>query len=160
MSLAGIVLATLLVSAFGGLVPFVNVELWLVGVSATCPTAALWPVVLAASLGQVAAKALLYLGGDAAVPCLRRRLPRAWAGLSAFEARRSLGTTMVFGSALLGLPPLYVVSVVAGVARFPFARFLALTLAGRILRFAVVFVLPRVIYDFAPGWTWATSPGR
>jgi choline dehydrogenase-like flavoprotein len=55
----------------------------------------------------------------------------------------SRGAAAVFGSALAGAPPLYVVSLVAGVARFRFGLFVALTLAGRLLRFAVAFGLPR-----------------
>ncbi|HEY6554355.1 MAG TPA: hypothetical protein VI669_13440 [Vicinamibacteria bacterium] len=142
--MASLFFATLLVSAVGGLVPVVNVELWLLGVAATCPPEALVPVVLAASLGQVAAKCLLYSGGDAAVSSLRCR-PRARAALQKLEGRGSLGAAMVFGSALTGLPPLYVVSVVAGLARFPFARFVTLTMTGRVLRFAFVFLLPQAL---------------
>lgn len=87
MSLASLFFATLAVSAAGGLVPVINVELWLVGVAATAPRGAILPVVLAASLGQVAAKILLYLGGGTAVPALRRRGPRAWAALQELQGR-------------------------------------------------------------------------
>lgn len=150
MSLASLFLATLAVSAAGGLVPLINVELWLVGVAATAPEAIV-PVVLAASLGQTAAKALLYLGGDAAAPGLKRRGPRASAALSALQRRGPLGTTVVFASAVTGLPPLYVVSVAAGLGRFPFALFLGLTWLGRILRFAFVFLLPRAVLRLGAG---------
>jgi membrane protein YqaA with SNARE-associated domain len=150
LTIATLVFATFVVSAAGGLVPVINVELWLLGVSATCPSAALLPLVLAASLGQLAAKCVLYLGGDAALPTLRRR-PRAAAAVQKLEGRGSLGTAMVLGSALLGLPPLYVVSVVAGLVRFPLARFAVLTFTGRVLRFAFVFALPRLLVTLGPG---------
>jgi membrane protein YqaA with SNARE-associated domain len=58
---------------------------------------------------------------------------------------------VVFGSAFIGLPPLYAVSVAAGMARFPFRRFIALTLAGRILRFAFVFLLPGALLAVGAG---------
>jgi membrane protein YqaA with SNARE-associated domain len=145
MSVPAVVLATLVVSAVGGLVPFVNVELWLVGVSAACPSAAVLPVTLAASLGQVAAKAVLYQAGRATFPGLRSRGPRLAAIVRRLEGRGRRSAALVFTSALAGVPPLYAVSVVAGVTRFRFASFIVLTLAGRLLRFAVVFGLPRVL---------------
>jgi membrane protein YqaA with SNARE-associated domain len=145
MSLAGLFFATLAVSAAGGLVPVVNVELWLVGVAATAPQGAILPVALAASLGQTAAKALLYRGGEAVVPSLKRRRSRASAAVSTLERGGRLGTAIVFSSALTGLPPLYAVSLAAGLGRFPLAAFLALTWLGRFLRFALVFLLPRAL---------------
>jgi membrane protein YqaA with SNARE-associated domain len=146
MPIAGVVLATLVVSAVGGLVPIVNVELWLVGVSATCPSAEVLPVALAASLGQVVAKAMLYGAGRAAVPGLQDRVPRLAGMVRKLEGQGLRSAAVVFGSALAGVPPLYAVSVVAGVARFRFTSFVALTLAGRLLRFLVVFGLPRAAF--------------
>lgn len=58
---------------------------------------------------------------------------------------------MVFASALTGLPPLYVVSVAAGLGRFPLARFVALTLLGRLLRFAFVFLVPQALLGLGVG---------
>jgi membrane protein YqaA with SNARE-associated domain len=142
-----LVVATLIVAVGGGLVPFINVEAWLFGVSAVCPSAAFVPVVLAASLGQVAAKAVLYrVGGGALLGCVSR--PRG-SGLAAaihrLEGAASQGTAVVFASALTGVPPFYLVSVAAGVVRFRFPRFLVLALVGRVLRFTLVFLLPRVV---------------
>lgn len=142
----GLVLLTLAVAFGGGLVPFINVEVWVVGVSAVCPGAALVPVVLAASLGQVAAKILLYrAGGGAASWGSRRRGPRFAATVRRLQERASRGTAVVFASAFTGVPPFYLVSVAAGVTRFRFPRFLALALLGRLLRFTVVFLLPRLV---------------
>ena len=47
-------------------------------------------------------------------------------------------------SAVTGLPPFYAISVAAGVLRLRFVLFFALGLAGRTLRFAAVFVVPRL----------------
>jgi membrane protein YqaA with SNARE-associated domain len=138
--------ATLVVAVGGGLVPFINVEAWLLGVSAICPSAALVPVVLAASLGQVAAKAVLYrVGGGAPLGQISRPPgSRLAAAVRRLEEATAHGTAVVFVSALTGVPPFYLVSVAAGVVHFRFPRFLALALVGRGLRFTLVFLLPRV----------------
>ena len=50
---------------------------------------------------------------------------------------------MVGVSALVGLPPLYAVSLMAGVLRLPLARFMVVTAVGRVLRFALIFYAAR-----------------
>jgi membrane protein YqaA with SNARE-associated domain len=51
---------------------------------------------------------------------------------------------LVLFSAATGLPPFYLLSILAGSLRFPFARFAAAGFAGRIVRFAVVMSVPQV----------------
>lgn len=138
------VLASFVVSALGGVLPIFNVEVWLVGMAATCP-AAFVPVVLAASLGQMAAKALLYRTGRAALPALKRRRPGVEDAIRRLAGHGARSSSLVFASAFAGVPPFYLVSLAAGVAGFPFLRFLALGLVGRLLRFMLVFLLPRLL---------------
>jgi membrane protein YqaA with SNARE-associated domain len=141
-----LVLGTLAVAVGGGLVPVLNVEAWVLGVSVASPTAALLPVVLAASLGQVAAKCLLYrAGGGAARWGTRRDATRVALAVRRLEGAASRGTLVVFASALTGVPPLYATSLAAGAARFRFDRFVLLTFCGRALRFGLVFLLPRAL---------------
>jgi membrane protein YqaA with SNARE-associated domain len=145
MDTAWVVLATLLMSFAGGLVPLINVEVWLIGVSTVCPRAALLPVVLAASLGQVAAKVMLYqMGAGAAGYGFRKGGARLERTVQRLRGGASRGEGLVFASALTGVPPFYLVSLAAGVVRLRLFRFLVLALVGRILRFAFVFLLPRV----------------
>jgi membrane protein YqaA with SNARE-associated domain len=136
---------TFLFSLVGGVVPFLNVEAYLVSVSALAPGASVWPVALAAALGQMAAKSLLYLGGRGLLRLptgkTSARIEAATARLATAE-RRSLA--IVTTSAVVGVPPFYAISVAAGVVRLRFAPFLALGLTGRLVRFAAVFVLPRL----------------
>jgi hypothetical protein len=100
----GLVLLTLVVAFGGGLVPFINVEVWVVGVSAVCPGATLVPVVLAASLGQVAAKILLYRAGGGAASWGSRHRGRGGDAvpLPALSRPRSRGTAAALHR---GLPP-------------------------------------------------------
>ena len=137
---------TFLFSLVGGVVPFLNVEAYLVSVSALAPGASVWPVALAAALGQMAAKSLLYLGGRGLLRLpmgkTRARIEAATARLATAEGR---GLAIVTTSAVVGVPPFYAISVAAGVVRLRFAPFLALGLTGRLVRFAAVFVLPRLL---------------
>ncbi len=135
-----------LVSLVSGLVPVVNIEAYLLAVAVLAPTLPGWPIVLIATLGQMAAKYVLYVSGrDGLRPRAGRhaeRLERAGRMLSEHRA----GTSAVVAcSALTGLPPFYAVSVMAGVLRLPLARFMLLAGACRVLRFAVVFYAPGLL---------------
>jgi membrane protein YqaA with SNARE-associated domain len=50
----------------------------------------------------------------------------------------------ILASALTSVPPFYAVSLAAGTVRVRFGRFFAAGCAGCLLRFAVVFALPRL----------------
>jgi membrane protein YqaA with SNARE-associated domain len=139
MTPAQVAWVSLLISFTSGFLPFVNVEAFLAGAAALSPDATLLLVVVPATVGQTAAKSLVYLGGRGLL-----RLPSALAAsASAFASRlagvpaRSAG--LVFSSALVGLPPFYVVSVAAGAARVSPGLFLGMGSLGRFLRFAAVF---------------------
>jgi membrane protein YqaA with SNARE-associated domain len=140
-----LLLGTFAFSLAGGIVPVLNVEAYLVALSALSPDASVGPVVLAAALGQMAAKSLLYLGGRGLLRLplrtLRARVESATARLAGAE-RGSLA--VLAGSAVAGIPPFYAVSVAAGVTRMRFGRFFAVGLTGRLLRFAAVFLVPRL----------------
>jgi membrane protein YqaA with SNARE-associated domain len=140
-------LATFGLAFVSGLVPFVNAEAGLISYSllASGPNALL--VVLAATLGQMTAKTLIFLSGRGVL-----RLPwqRGRANLDAVAAKIGRGRSLfLFLSASLGLPPFYVVSLAAGVLKVPLGVFLATGLSGRFLRFAFVFYLPRALQRFA-----------
>ena len=139
-----IYLTTFLVSLLGGVVPVVNVEVYLLSVAVLAPHATVLPAALAAALGQMAAKSVLYLAGRG-VLTLRfgRRFPQIEALRVRLQARRTGTDSVLLASALLGVPPFYLVSVVAGALRCPFDRFFALGCCGRVARFAVLLVLAR-----------------
>ena len=140
-----IVLATFVFSLVGGIVPLLNVEAYLLSVSAVAPGASLWAVALAAALGQMAAKTALYLAGRGLL-----RLPlgaKATARVAAAAARlqdAACGTAaVVWASAVAGIPPFDAVSVAAGALRVRFPFFFGAGLVGRFVRFAAVCAIPR-----------------
>jgi membrane protein YqaA with SNARE-associated domain len=142
----GICLTTALVAFVSGLVPFVSAEAYLVSVSALAPGAALGGVVAAATFGQMAAKVLLYLTGRGLLHVPLRR-PEACSGRVArlLASGEGKAAALVFASAVSGIPPFYVVTLAAGALGFPLRRFVVLGVLGRLLRFAGVFLAPRLL---------------
>lgn len=126
-------------SVASGLVPFVNAEVVVVAAAVAVPASQQWLVVTVCSVGQMVAKAVLY----GLARWLPQRLPaRAVRHLErASEKARRLeqaGWSLILVSAVVGLPPFYVISLAAGMVRVNFAAFLALGLVGRAIRFAIL----------------------
>jgi membrane protein YqaA with SNARE-associated domain len=143
---AALWLTTLVVALVAGLVPVLNVEVYLFGVAALAHDSSAAALALPAALGQMAAKSLLYLAGSGV---LRAPLGRHAARLEPLQARfasaRAGGLAVVLTSAFSGLPPFYAVSVLAGTLRWPFLRFLMAGFLGRFARFGAVLLLPRAL---------------
>lgn len=137
--------ATFVVSFVSGFVPFVNTEAYLISVAALSSSPAL-PLVVAATLGQMTAKLLLYLAGRGLLRLPRARRYETFDKLRhQLERRRGRTGTLIFVSALLGLPPFYAVSVLAGMAQVPLLDFLVPGLLGRLLRFGAFFLFPQLV---------------
>jgi membrane protein YqaA with SNARE-associated domain len=143
MTVADVWVATLATAFLSGLVPLVNIEAYLLGAAALLPGAPPLVVVLPAALGQMTAKAVLFLGGRGLVRLPLKTRNRALAASARLGTRRP--PALVFTSALTGLPPFYVVSVAAGMLGFRPGLFLVAGLAGRLLRFGAVFALPGLL---------------
>lgn len=137
--------SALVVGAASGLVPAVNTEAYLLLAAAIAPPEALAPLLVCVTVGHMAAKALLYATGSGAAR-LRLAHTGGLARLGGGLARvRAGGSAVVFASAVFGVPPFYLTSVAAGSLRFPLARFLLLGGSGRLLRFAAIIALPRLL---------------
>lgn len=145
--LVGYCASSLVVGAASGLVPAVNTEAYLLLVAAIAPPETLPPLLVCVTVGHMAAKALLYATGSGAArlrlaPARAAGLARLGGGLARMRAG---GSAVVFASAVLGVPPFYLTSVAAGSLHFPLARFLLLGGSGRLLRFAAIIALPRLL---------------
>ena len=140
-------LTTLVVSLVSGLVPFINIETYLVAVAALTPAAG-WPVVLITTLGQMVAKVVLYQAGRYGLRPLAGRFPgKLQRAEDALRRHRAGPDAVILLSAVTGFPPFYGVSVVAGVLRLSLPRFLLIATPARLLRFALVFFAPRLVRD-------------
>ena len=125
-----------------GVIPFVlNIELYLLAVAAftDAPAAA---VVGLATAGQTAAKLVLYLVGKGALNIKWVKKGAASKAAGAFAKRPGSGLSVVAASAVIGFPPLYAVSLVAGTLRLPLAAFTLIIFAGRLVRFSAVYLVP------------------
>jgi membrane protein YqaA with SNARE-associated domain len=137
----GIYLATLIISVLSGLVPVVNGELYLIAAILVTgdPVVALVLAVIVA-IGQMIAKIGLYFAARGATELgrstrLGAKLERAQLLV---ERWRGKPLTLLSISAVTGLPPFYLVCLVAGVVRIRFATFLVIGLAGRVIRFVAL----------------------
>ena len=128
-----------------GLVPFVNAELYLLAASAAAPPELAIPLVLAATLGQMTAKAAMYGAGRGVVRLPGKRAKgwfeeaEAWA-----QTRPNTGGTLVLVSAASGFPPFYLTSIACGIIRYRFLPFFALGFLGRFIRFGAVVLFPQI----------------
>ena len=140
-------LLTLLLLGFtSALVPVINIEAYLALLAAVSDVGSVWVLALTAAVGQMFGKLLWYRIGASSLGWgwVRRKVekPKARARLELWRARTHqrpvVAGALVFVSAVTGLPPFAVLSVVAGQLRMNLTLFLGLGLLGRWVRFAAV----------------------
>jgi membrane protein YqaA with SNARE-associated domain len=103
-------------------------------------------VAVAATAGQMLGKSVMYWAGRGAlkfVPVRHQAKITRWRDRFNRHGPASLG--IVFVSALAGIPPLYVISILAGSFRMRFINFVAAGSCGRFLRFVSIVYLPHLI---------------
>lgn len=142
---ASIWLTAFLGCVVGSFVPIINTELLILGIAALAPGAAGWLLVLVATVGTMTGKTVLYYGGIGILKLPIRRSARIERLLAEAHERQNIASGVLLASALIGLPPLYIVTVVAGMIRLNMARFWLFGFVGRFLRFAAVVFAPQVI---------------
>jgi membrane protein YqaA with SNARE-associated domain len=133
-------------SVVSALVPWVNAEAILLAFASSARSGLdLVALVLVTTAGQMLGKCVLYFvarrarhrqvrGHDGKVERWRRRLERS--------PRAAL--TLVFVSSVVGLPPFYVVTMVAGACGVGLAGYLGAGTAGRLVRFGTLVAVPRL----------------
>jgi membrane protein YqaA with SNARE-associated domain len=141
----------LLLSTFGvcllsAVFPPVNAEAYLGALAAIHHGSEIWLIAVAAALGQTCGKVVFFLLGRSSLNWAwvrkktesakwQARLARSQAMIS---GNRWSATALLLASAFLGLPPLAIISVIAGQLRAPLPLFVVAVFVGRTLRFAVV----------------------
>ena len=133
-------------SVVSSLVPLVNAEALVVGSVLAAPPAFALAIAAVVTAGQVAGKVVLFLGGTGLMKSRRaKESPKARALALRMEGRpRALRMTL-FASASLGLPPLYLMAIVAGAARLPMPTFATLCVTGRFARFYALALAPALL---------------
>ena len=148
MSLLAVWLTTLGVAIASAIIPVINIELYLIGAAALAPKGMVVPLVVAATIGQMAGKVVMYFAATGAVKLPGKRLQAALEGMNrTLSNRPRSGGALVFASAAAGFPPFFMVTVAAGAARMNLAAFVILGFLGRLIRFAVIVALPHLAKD-------------
>ena len=140
----GEVLGLFGVSFTSALLPLVNLEVYLVGLSAFSLPERVWLLAAVAGAGQMAGKLVWYYLGAHSLRWrwVRRKIdtPKAQAKLELWRHRTHdrplVGATLVLVSATSGFPPFAIVAVLAGQLRMSLAVFVVVGFLGRTLRFA------------------------
>jgi len=141
----GLYAGTLVVCFLAGLIPLINAEVYLVGISiwAVKRPEQLPLIVIMAAVGQMLAKIILYYAGMGmfTLPTGRwkERIERARTKIARWEKQPYL---VYASSASLGLPPLYLTTFAAGAMKINFTLFCLIGLAGRMARFGVIVTIP------------------
>jgi membrane protein YqaA with SNARE-associated domain len=146
----GLYLGCFLLSIVSALVPWVNGEVALLSLAALAgsPTD-LAILVLLTSAGQMVGKCALYWAGRGVVPLRSARMGRVvstWK--ERFEQAPSRHLALVFFSSAVGVPPFYVITVLAGAFRMRFGPFFAVGASGRLVRFGLLVAIPRLALHF------------
>ena len=142
----GVYVGTLLVGILSGLVPVVNSELFIaVAIRLFLLDGGLLGVIavgLLMALGEMIAKVGLYQaaqrGSELASGKLAVQLARARARVDKW---RSKPLSILFISGVVGLPPFYLIALVAGLLRIRFTTFLWVGMVGRTIRFVGLAVM-------------------
>ncbi len=149
MSLLAAFVTTFAVCIAGSIVPLINTEIYLVSAVALSPPAYVVPLVIAASVGQMVGKVVMYYAGRGVLKLPSERVRTRMVAMQArIQARPRAGAAVLFTSATVGLPPLYVVAIACGAARMNLVSFIVLGTVGRLIHFAAVAAIPQLVEHF------------
>lgn len=134
------------VAFVSALLPVVNIEAYVAAVAAGGVGGNLWSLCALVAFGQMAGKLVWFYAGAHAVDIrwVRRKMstPKRAAQLQRWQVRvggrPGIASATVFAAGAVGLPPLAVVSVLAGQLRVPLALFMVAGTIGRFLRFVAL----------------------
>lgn len=137
-----LMLATLFVGALvSSLIPLVNAEAMVFATALAVPSELALLVVASVTLGQVSGKVVLYCGGEGiGKVAASGKSRRAIAMARRLEGKQGRLQLAFFSSASVGLPPLSIMALVAGIARMPLPTFVGLCFVGRFIRFYGLFL--------------------
>jgi len=134
----GLVIAAALTCALGGVLPWINSEIVVLGSAALLPPASLPVLVVACAGGQMASKAGLYSLTRWAPHVMPARARALLARAERYRDRRGLLVGAVFFGSAVSVPPFYLVTLASGLLRVPFVVFWTAGFAGTGARYSVL----------------------
>lgn len=134
------------VCAMGAVVPGTPIEPVMIGVALVAPAGLVLPVVAIATTSHMATKTAMFVAAqrlDRALPPARRAtVDRACARMG---PHRRLQRATLLVSAVTGVPPFMVTTLACAALRLPLREYLAVGATGRLVRFAALMLLPRLL---------------
>lgn len=142
----GIYFGSFIVGFVGGLLPITTTEIFLVGMSLFVPPHLLIPIVLLSVLGQMAAKSIFYFAGVGILKIIIRKDGKDFEkAIKKFKKWENKTGLLIFLAGFLGIPPLYVTSILCGSFKINYFKFLAWGGTGRLIRLTLVVLFPQLI---------------
>lgn len=121
------------------LIPVVNAELYIAGATAIVPRAQQLAMVIAFTAATMVGKTALYVVAERLVQTRSESVQAKVAKwVEQLQRRQALVWPAVFASALVGFPPLYPVTLAAGMLRIGVVGFFVVGCIGRFLRFSAI----------------------
>lgn len=131
------------------ILPWVNAEMLVLSLPAVARSHAhLLGLVLVATAGHMIGKCVVYWTGRHGGTLMSKRVAHvldAWR--DRFTRQPSSPVVLVFLSSAVGIPPFYLMSVVAGALKLGFSQYLAAGTLGRLIRFAALAFIPEAAYQ-------------
>ena len=127
--------------------PWLNAEVIVLSLPAVAPSrTALALLVVIATVGQMTGKCLVYWAGRKGNRVLPGRAGMALEKMKdRLATRPSKAAALVLVSSLVGLPPFFLVTFVAGAVKMNFVAFMTAGLAGRLVRFGALVMVPQLM---------------
>jgi membrane protein YqaA with SNARE-associated domain len=135
---AHVLVGSFFTCVLSGFVPLVNGEVVVVGAALLLPAAERVPLVLLCASGQMLAKLILYALARWSPARLPPPARRALWRVEKLRAMRGGSSLLLLTSAVIGVPPFYLVTLAAGLVGVRPARFAVLGFAGTVVRYAVL----------------------
>ncbi|MFB3852410.1 MAG: VTT domain-containing protein [Vicinamibacterales bacterium] len=148
MTNVGLYFSGFLGAVLSALIPLVNSELVLLSLTTLPETkAGILGCALIVTAGQAVGTVILYWLARKATRWhpSRRRAAVIERWRSKFEGAPRSVASVLFVSAVTGIPPYYVTTVLSGSLHIGFARFMAVVTVGRLVRFTVIAFFPRLV---------------
>ncbi|UCC24359.1 MAG: hypothetical protein JSU98_11550 [Gemmatimonadales bacterium] len=133
-----VILTAAATCALGGIFPWISAEAVLLGTALALPVGYLPALVLGCAGGQMVGKGVLYALMRWAPDRLPERARGVLRKVEGMARRREVLAGAVFSGASAGLPPFYVVTLAAGLARLPLLLFLVAGLLGSLVRYGTL----------------------
>jgi membrane protein YqaA with SNARE-associated domain len=137
----GIYAGTFVICFLAGLVPVINAEVWLIAVTTVmiASPAPLPAIVVLAAAGQMIAKVMMFYAARGVFELPRGRFKAKVEAARAKIARwKDRPKWVLWLSAIAGLPPFYVITLVAGALGISIRTFCVIGMTGRVVRFGAL----------------------